>query len=143
MKSLLLGIVLLTSSAAFAQDISAEEKVARAETELALQKEVKFTNDKCGTQIEAKVVWKSFPKDKKNFSVSGYCESALGALRNQCDGNKAKAAYIKKNVKVMRCNYGKSKEAKVVRKKKTVDYFFTFESSNLDTLMRKELMRSL
>jgi len=143
MKSLLLGILILTSTQAFAQDISAEVKVARAETELALQKEAKFVTDKCGLPLEVQVVWKSFPKDLKNYSVSGYCESAISALRQQCDGNKAKTAYIKKNVKVLRCNYGKEKGAKVVKKKKTVDYFFTFETSNLTDLMRKELMRKL
>ena len=137
------GIMLvLFSWTGFAVEISAEEKLFRAETELSLSKEELNLNETCGASIDVSIEWNGFPKDHTSYSVLGFCEAGLNALSSLC-GGKNKKAYIADQVTSLHCSYDASKSATIEFNSGSLTYYFEFGESNLTDKLKKALLGRL
>ena len=134
----------LASWAAFAIEISAEEKLFRAETELGLSKEGLDLNETCGVSLDASIEWGGFPDDlvNSNYSVLGYCEAGLDAIGSLCGGENKKA-YIASNVTSLHCSYDVAKSATIEINGGALTYYLEFEESNLTDKLKKSLLGTL
>ena len=142
---LFLGLLLLSAAPAWAQE-EESPKVKKARSENELEKEGESTDQACGTKLKVSIDWASFeanPAGWSDKSVSGYCESGLGALRSLCEGQKAKA-YVAKTVKEYVCRAVKTKEEwKAVRKAGTLEWLIPPDAVNADSYAKAELLKNL
>ena len=119
----------------------ADDDVNHARQELALKEQAQDVKKACGVEPRTAIDWSTFPADYGNYSVSGYCSSALDALRRHCEG-KAKKRYIQKRLKSVTCKYGGKGKRALRVKKGRVSVDLDFEASNYEAWARKELLRS-
>lgn len=143
----IIPIVLLFAGMALTHPAYGEEseKVRKARYENELEKEMDRVNEKCGTKAEVVIDWPSFDAapEWNKYSVSGYCDSVLGALRRFCDGEHARA-YLKKALEVVTCHAAKDKAAwRVVYKKGHLHWHVPTDAVNADTFAHAQLLRTL
>lgn len=142
---LFLGLLLLTAAPAWAQE-EESPKVKKARHENELEKEGESTDQACGTKLKVSIDWASFeanPEAWSDKSISGYCDSGLGALRTLCAGPKAKA-YVAKTLKEYVCRAVKSKdEWKALRKAGTLEWLVPPDAVNADSYAKAELLKNL
>ena len=136
------AVLALFSWAGLAGEISAEEKLVRAETELSLSKEGLDLSETCGVSLDVSIEWDSFPEDHAQYSVFGYCEAGLDAVGSLC-GGQSKKAYIADHVTSLHCSYDVSKSATIEKNGGALTYYLEFEESNLTDKLKKALLGTL
>ena len=136
------AILALLSWAVVANELSAEEKLARAETELSFSKQALDLNQTCGTSLDVSIEWDGFPENHAEYSVSGYCEAGLDAVSSLCGGENKKA-YIADKVTSLQCSYDASRSGTVEVNGGALAFFLEFEESNLTDKFKKALLGSL
>lgn len=149
MKTSIIALVSLLSLASgpavFAQD-EESPKVKKARLENELEKEGESTDQACGTKLKVTIDWASFeanPAAWSDKSVSGYCESGLGALRRLCEGKKGKA-YIEKTAKEYVCRAVKTKaEWKLIRKGGVIEWLVSPDAVNADSYAKAQALKNL
>lgn len=119
-----------------------EEDLHRAKAEYEFGVAAEAMAKKCEVEPKVSINWNGFPKSTERFSVASYCGEVLDALRRHCE-TPAKRAYIKKVVRKVECQHGKSKKVSIKRKEGTVIFEMSLESSNLGEKAAQETLRSL
>jgi hypothetical protein len=141
-----LGLVVIAmsiggASIAFAESL-AEKKKHKEQVEY-LQKELDYTNEKCGTKITASFDWsKSKLEDMDKYSAYGYCESALDALESICEDSDGKEA-VQKDVKKVVCKFGAKDKRAISLKGGTLEWTMDWEASNNADYIKEYLMKTL
>ncbi|WP_428261537.1 hypothetical protein [Haliangium sp.] len=71
-----------------------------------LEKERAAAAEACQAKVEFAVNWSSIDDDTlKEYSISGYCEHVLDAMRTHCEHAPARA-YVAENIKRVTCSFG-------------------------------------
>ena len=122
---------------------SARERLARAEAELALEREAAALEHDCGFVPRTSIDWPSFPADTSNYSVPGYCETLVDALGAHCRSGPAKRAHIAERVETLSCAYGTADAPGVDIDGGRVTGRFRFEMPNLEEAFGRELLERL
>lgn len=133
--------VMFVSGAAYAESL-AEKKKHKEQVEY-LNKELEYTNEKCGTKITASFDWsKSKLEDMNTYSAYGYCEAALDALESICEDSDGKEA-VQKDVKSLVCRFGGKGSRAITLKKGVLDWTIEWEASNNGDYIKEYLMKTL
>lgn len=76
------------------------------------QEQVAIANERCGTNIEARIDWQSFAAQidlrldgQLNKSFSGYCATGIDGVRSACDSDTGRAA-VQQRIQQYTCHYG-------------------------------------
>ena len=134
--TLLAGITLAKTASA---ENLAEKRKHKEQMEY-LQKEIDYTNEKCGVKITGSIDWTgSVLEDFDKYSGYGYCEEALSALESVCEDQDGKDA-VKEKVKTFVCKFGKRE---VTLKEGTLTWSAEWESSNNADFVKEYLMKAL
>jgi hypothetical protein len=138
---LVIGMAIFGATLAYAENLA--EKKKHKEQQEYLQKELDYTNEKCGTKITAEFDWsKSKLEDLDTYSGYGYCESVLDALETVCADDDGKAA-IQKDVKKVLCKFGGKGSRSVSLKKGTIEYVIEWDAANSADFVKEYLMKTL
>lgn len=127
------------------EELGIAEARAMKSTEEQFLKEIEWTDKKCGTKLEGAIDWKSFQKAKfreTNYSVSGYCDSALGGLESVCSDEDGKQA-VQEGVKKVVCSFGGKGKRALKLEKGTLTWTLDWEASNNDDFAKEWLLNNL
>jgi pantothenate kinase len=98
----------------------------KALQETLLAKDAADINKACGTNFSVKFDWAAAPNaDLEHYSASGYCDSALSAVRGICD-DVAGSDAVKQKIKRITCGFGAKRT--IVLKNGALDYKINFGS---------------
>lgn len=121
-------IVLLTvvgAASVHAQSLKERQYFAEQEQELA--REVSHANQKCETNIAAKIDWSALPADRKGGVPYAYCRAVLDGIRRVCENAMGQDA-VKQKIKSITCGFGP--ERTIAMKDGAIDYKIQFRSVN-------------
>jgi hypothetical protein len=117
----------------------AEKKKHKEQLEY-FQKEVDYTNEKCGIKLNASIDWTgSKLEDFDTYSAYGYCEAGLDALEAICADDDGKTA-VRDKVKTYICKFGKRE---VGFKDGTLTFTAEWEAANNSDYVKDYLMNAL
>jgi hypothetical protein len=118
------------------------KKYRQAQDKSLTDDQLKSVNASCGTNITAAFDWSTFPDapDWGGSSPSGYCGTALSAIRNLCSDPTGKSA-VQQQVKALTCSTGDKTAIEIKDGKITL--VFNKDSTNLEDLVKKYLQGHL
>jgi hypothetical protein len=100
----------------------------RALQETLLAKDAADINKACSTNFSVKFDWAAVPNaELEHYSASGYCDSALSAVRSICNDIAGSGA-VKQKIKHITCGFGAKRT--IALKNGALDYQINFSSSN-------------
>lgn len=138
---MVLGMAIFGGTLAYAESLG-EKKKHKEQVEY-LQKELDYTNEKCGTKITAEFDWsKSKLEDFDTYSAYGYCEATLDALESICEDADGKEA-VQKDVKKVLCKFGGKGSRSITLKKGVLEWVIEWEASNNQDFIKEYLMKTL
>ena len=116
----------LVTTAVHAQSVKLRQRMVSEAAELI--KHADRTNQECGSSVTVTFDWTGVPEeDLPKYSVSGYCDGALGGLRRVCEKPLGKDA-VKEKIKSVTCGFGAAREISL--KDGALSYKINFSSSN-------------
>jgi hypothetical protein len=123
--------IAICATVANAQSLKDKEYFASEEKYLA-EKEVPYTNEKCGTNLPVKFDWSTppAPEDRTKYSAYGHCKAALDGISRVCGMSQAGKDAVKQKIKSVTCGFGPQRS--IALKDGAIDYKINFKQSSND-----------